>query len=787
MRRFAVAVLVVQVTALSPAQAPAVANAGLECGTVITEDTTLTADIVLDGDAAEFCLSIGADGVVLDGGGYTISGGYFADAVVLVRGRSDVTIRNLHTISQGTGILIDGAVRVHVDDIETADFGGVGSLGVRIVGSSQVSIVNNTLFGREFGIHIRASNDVQVESNTVASWRGGMWIVDSSDIGVKNNTIGGPPIDSTEGGGAQLDGLTLFDTHNSLIEDNVILAVDWYGGIPLFVSSDSTGNEFIRNHVSPIEADPPQYLGITDESIGPGTLGTANTYLKVTCDFFVYSSPANLCSPPSIAIDDVTVTEGDSGTTEAIFTVSMSPSTSWVSVTAATADGTATVGADYLSTGPVELRLRFRNDDGNFPVGYQNVTATFTVKVVGDLIEESDETFFVNLSSPSGAAITDHQGKGSILDDDSLATSSNLANTFDYPFGFRDCSRALWNYRVQVKGDFLDPAYGGSRKHPGEDWNRGSGDADLYDPVCAVGNGTVVASSNYYEKGNRWGNIVVIEHKLPDGSTWWSQYAHLDIRTVGVDDTVTRGDQIGTIGKGCNATRSECPGFSAHLHFEIRRQDVAPDNWPNNEQTIRNQYVDPTDVSSDVNSEVGFIEAHRFGDTAGSIFLSDILWMAAEGITRGCNPPLNDRFCPDSLVTRGQMAAFLVRALGLTDRLVDPFVDDDGSIFEADIERLAAAGITRGCDPPLNNRFCPDEPVTRGQMAAFLVRALGYLDDGGGNLFVDDDGSVFEADIDRLGTAGVTRGCNPPLNDMFCPDDYVTRGQMAAFLHRALG
>ncbi len=73
--------------------------------------------------------------------------------------------------------------------------------------------------------------------------------------------------------------------------------------------------------------------------------------------------------------------------------------------------------------------------------------------------------------------------------------------------------------------------------------------------------------------------------------------------------------------------------------------------------------------------------------------------MAEEGITRGCNPPVNDRYCPDARVTRGQMAAFLVRALGLTERLDNPFTDDDGSIFEADIERLAAAGITRGLQP----------------------------------------------------------------------------------------
>jgi hypothetical protein len=71
-------------------------------------------------------------------------------------------------------------------------------------------------------------------------------------------------------------------------------------------------------------------------------------------------------------------------------------------------------------------------------------------------------------------------------------------------------------------------------------------------------------------------------------------------------------------------------------------------------------------------------------------------------------------------------------------------------------------------------------------MAAFLVRALEYRDDGGGNRFTDDNNSVFEGAIDRLATAGVTRGCNPPVNDRFCPDQPVTRGQMAAFLTRAL-
>ena len=180
-----------------------------------------------------------------------------------------------------------------------------------------------------------------------------------------------------------------------------------------------------------------------------------------------------------------------------------------------------------------------------------------------------------------------------------------------------------------------------------------------------------------------------------------------------------------------------------------------------------------------------FINFTALGDIGESVFVDDIIWLAEEGITRGCNPPANDQFCPDRTVTRGQMAAFLVRFLDLT--AIDPtisFTDTGGNIFEQDILKLATAGITRGCNAE-GTEFCPDRGVTRGQMAAFLVRAFGLTDNGGGNLFTDDDASIFEDDIDKLATAGITRGCNPPTNDNFCPDRTVTRGQMAAFLRRA--
>lgn len=176
--------------------------------------------------------------------------------------------------------------------------------------------------------------------------------------------------------------------------------------------------------------------------------------------------------------------------------------------------------------------------------------------------------------------------------------------------------------------------------------------------------------------------------------------------------------------------------------------------------------------------------AGTFDDDDGNVHEDAIEAMVAAGITRGCNPPSNDRYCPEGVVTRGQMAAFLTRLLDLPSGQKDRFTDDDGSVFESDINALGKAGISQGCNPPANTSFCPDRAVTRGEMAAFLVRALD-LDHANGDYFVDDAGSMFEADINAFARVGISRGCNPPDNTRFCPDDPVQRDQMATFLHRA--
>jgi len=152
---------------------------------------------------------------------------------------------------------------------------------------------------------------------------------------------------------------------------------------------------------------------------------------------------------PTLAIDDVSVTEGDSGTVTAEFTVTRSGDlTQTATIDFATADGTATAGSDYAaSLGTL-----------TFDPGVETLTVAVTVN--GDTDEESDETFFVNLTNAVGATITDAQGVGTILDDDGPTTTDTLFVydiSFDSKRGGRDF-RAVFEIRSDSDGDGLGTA-----------------------------------------------------------------------------------------------------------------------------------------------------------------------------------------------------------------------------------------------------------------------------------------------------------------------------------------
>ncbi len=166
-----------------------------------------------------------------------------------------------------------------------------------------------------------------------------------------------------------------------------------------------------------------------------------------------------------------------------------------------------------------------------------------------------------------------------------------------------------------------------------------------------------------------------------------------------------------------------------------------------------------------------------FADTATTPFCSEISWLVDEAITIGCT---DERFCPLDATTRGEVAVFLARWLDLPAAgAVDTFDDDNGHFAEPAIESTVKTGIAVGIAP---GEFAPDQPVTRGQLAVFLTRALSLPDRPGADTFFDDDGHYAEAAIESLVAAGITTGIG---GGEYGPDVPVTREQMAAFLFRS--
>ncbi|MCH7687993.1 MAG: hypothetical protein IH899_15155, partial [Planctomycetes bacterium] len=116
-----------------------------------------------------------------------------------------------------------------------------------------------------------------------------------------------------------------------------------------------------------------------------------------------------------ISIDDVSLTEGDSGEKDFTFTISIvEPSALAVDVDFATANGSATSGSDYTA------------NSGTATIAAGATSTTVTVKVQGDTMVEADETFFVNLSNPVNATIADNQGLGTIRNDDAIAANLDV-------------------------------------------------------------------------------------------------------------------------------------------------------------------------------------------------------------------------------------------------------------------------------------------------------------------------------------------------------------------------
>jgi hypothetical protein len=181
------------------------------------------------------------------------------------------------------------------------------------------------------------------------------------------------------------------------------------------------------------------------------------------------------------------------------------------------------------------------------------------------------------------------------------------------------------------------------------------------------------------------------------------------------------------------------------------------------------------------------IPATIFGDVPYDYWaVSFIEALAEHGVTSGCG---NGDFCPEDVVTRAQMAVFLERGMNGAAFIPPPatgtiFGDVAASDFAANfIEQLAADGITKGCG---DGNYCPGDAATRAQMAVFLLRAMygaDYIPPPAIGIFNDVGTGDFAANfIEQLAADGITSGCG---DGNYCPHDPVTRAQMAVFLVRA--
>jgi len=208
------------------------------------------------------------------------------------------------------------------------------------------------------------------------------------------------------------------------------------------------------------------------------------------------------------------------------------------------------------------------------------------------------------LSNPVLAA-TQEQAPSSSSDPISERVVYTAVNTpevpfsdgFDFPVGWPNGDGYKHGTVNDKNGwDFLEYEKPKNIYHPGEDWNgiddsgNPVGNADFGDPVYAISNGRVTYASYY---SDAWGNIILIEHRLQDGTPVWSQYAHLKDMLVSSGDIVQRGQKIGTIGKDDGV---------AHLHFEIRKKELKAGAWDVSSETkVSEDYYDPSD----------FINSHR--------------------------------------------------------------------------------------------------------------------------------------------------------------------------------
>ena len=209
--------------------------------------------------------------------------------------------------------------------------------------------------------------------------------------------------------------------------------------------------------------------------------------------------------------------------------------------------------------------------------------------------------------------------------------------------------------------------------------------------------------------------------------------------------------------------------------------------WNNTSITVTRRIGD--DFVVEVRRGQRIVPAHNgtFADDDGSVHESDIEIIATLGITSGCGKLEDNTYCPSRHVTRAQMAVFLGSALGIRpeERTVSRFPDVPADAwYTGHVEGLADLSVVRTVP---GQAFRPSDPITRAEMAVWMARAFDSIHElNPAGVFSDVPVDVpYAGAVEGLLEAGVTAGCSTEPRS-YCPDDPVTRGQMATFLAAAL-
>ncbi len=229
--------------------------------------------------------------------------------------------------------------------------------------------------------------------------------------------------------------------------------------------------------LNPVIVSPPQHGGISLDATGYFIYTPDQDFIGT--DTFQYtandgSADGNVATVsihvlPSISIDDVSLVEGNDGTTTMTLTVSISgPYDQDVSVHLATADGTATAGSDYESaTGFLVWSVGDTSDK------------TFSVTVYGDTDWEPNETFFVNLTDPTGASLAKSQGLGTILNDENTSPSVTVVTPSSPQYGDIAIHYTLFDNESDACGIVVEASTDGIHWSTAPQGQGGDGTTDL--------------------------------------------------------------------------------------------------------------------------------------------------------------------------------------------------------------------------------------------------------------------------------------------------------------------